>query len=191
MVIFYCLKFETPPTWRVRSWYLYPPGTGWPSYTPRHRVSFFVAGLRWRYSNPPPHRLCLQLCCLSMDVFYIFHYFGFKPSCYNTEYAVADSRQDVVLHFGVVWEMLGLQLGRFNRMSNATESQLSNSMVYGTMALSKRFVTRSNRLHWTRHPQEDDTNQRDYEIARFTDLGVHNRHQKSNVFAFSSTFSIK
>jgi hypothetical protein len=36
----YCLRFEVPPTWRVRSLYLYPPGTGWPSYTPRHWVSF-------------------------------------------------------------------------------------------------------------------------------------------------------
>jgi hypothetical protein len=34
--IFYCLRFETPPTWRTRSLYLYPPGTGWPGYTPRH-----------------------------------------------------------------------------------------------------------------------------------------------------------
>jgi hypothetical protein len=34
MTIFYCFKFETPPTWRARSPYLYPPGTGWPSYTP-------------------------------------------------------------------------------------------------------------------------------------------------------------
>jgi hypothetical protein len=31
---FYCLSFETPPTWRTRSLYLYPPGTGWPGYTP-------------------------------------------------------------------------------------------------------------------------------------------------------------
>jgi hypothetical protein len=30
--IFYCLRFET------RSLYLYPPGTGWPGYTPRHWV---------------------------------------------------------------------------------------------------------------------------------------------------------
>jgi hypothetical protein len=28
--IFYCLRFET------MSLYLYPPGTGWPGYTPRH-----------------------------------------------------------------------------------------------------------------------------------------------------------
>jgi hypothetical protein len=31
---------ETPPTWRARSPYLYPPGTGWPRYTPGHWVPF-------------------------------------------------------------------------------------------------------------------------------------------------------
>jgi hypothetical protein len=40
MAIFHCLRFETPPTWRARSPYLYPPGRGWPSYTPRHWVPF-------------------------------------------------------------------------------------------------------------------------------------------------------
>jgi hypothetical protein len=30
----------TPPTRRARSLYLYPPGTGWFSYTPRHWVPF-------------------------------------------------------------------------------------------------------------------------------------------------------
>jgi hypothetical protein len=40
VTIFYCLRFETTSTWRARSPYLYPPGTGWPSYTPRHWVSF-------------------------------------------------------------------------------------------------------------------------------------------------------
>jgi hypothetical protein len=49
MTIFYCLRLETPPTWRARSPYLYPPGTGFPF----HRLVQF-AGLRWRYSNPPP-----------------------------------------------------------------------------------------------------------------------------------------
>jgi hypothetical protein len=38
MTTFYCLRFETPSTWRTRSLYLYPPGTGWPNYTPRHWV---------------------------------------------------------------------------------------------------------------------------------------------------------
>jgi hypothetical protein len=37
---FYCLRFETPPTWRAKSPYLYSPGTGWPSYTPRHWIPF-------------------------------------------------------------------------------------------------------------------------------------------------------
>jgi hypothetical protein len=40
LMIFYCLRFETPPTWRTRSLYLYTPGKGWPSYTPRHWVPF-------------------------------------------------------------------------------------------------------------------------------------------------------
>jgi hypothetical protein len=29
MTIFYCFIFETPPTWKARSPYLYPPWTGW------------------------------------------------------------------------------------------------------------------------------------------------------------------
>jgi hypothetical protein len=33
MIVFYCLAFETPPTWRVRSPFSYHPGRGWPSYT--------------------------------------------------------------------------------------------------------------------------------------------------------------
>jgi hypothetical protein len=40
MTTFYCLRFETPPTWRARSQYLYHPGTGWPGYTHRHWVPF-------------------------------------------------------------------------------------------------------------------------------------------------------
>jgi hypothetical protein len=35
VTIFYCLRFDIPQTWRARSPYLYPPGTGWPSYTPK------------------------------------------------------------------------------------------------------------------------------------------------------------
>jgi hypothetical protein len=47
MSIFYCLRFKTSLTWRGRSSYLYPPGTGSPSYTPRHWVPF---------SSPPTTR---------------------------------------------------------------------------------------------------------------------------------------
>jgi hypothetical protein len=28
VTLFYCVRFETPRTWRPRSPYLYPPGTG-------------------------------------------------------------------------------------------------------------------------------------------------------------------
>jgi hypothetical protein len=61
----FTVSFETFPTWRVSSPYLYPPGTGWPSYTPEHWVTFCrllrIAGLRWGYSNPPPHWLCIVI----------------------------------------------------------------------------------------------------------------------------------
>jgi hypothetical protein len=40
MTIFYSLIFETHLTWRARSPYLYPPGTVWPIYIPRHWVHF-------------------------------------------------------------------------------------------------------------------------------------------------------
>jgi hypothetical protein len=46
-------------TWRTMSLYLCPPVTGWSSYTPGTGFRFprllRLAGLRWRYSNPPPH----------------------------------------------------------------------------------------------------------------------------------------
>jgi hypothetical protein len=47
MTMLCCLRFETPQSWTARSQYLYPPETGWLSYTPRHRVPF---------SSPPTTR---------------------------------------------------------------------------------------------------------------------------------------
>jgi hypothetical protein len=35
---FCCLRFKTPPNWRTRSLYSYPPGRMWPGYTLRHWV---------------------------------------------------------------------------------------------------------------------------------------------------------
>jgi hypothetical protein len=59
MTTFYCLRFETPSTWRARSMYFHPPGKGWSGYIPRHWVPFSspptTSRLRWRYSTPPPH----------------------------------------------------------------------------------------------------------------------------------------
>jgi hypothetical protein len=59
---YFTVSSETPPTWSARFPYLYPPGTGWPSYTTEHWVPFTsslttrllrIAWLRWRYSSPP------------------------------------------------------------------------------------------------------------------------------------------
>jgi hypothetical protein len=51
MTTFYCLRFETPLTWRATSPYLYPPGTGFP-----FRRLLRLAGIRWRYSQTPPSK---------------------------------------------------------------------------------------------------------------------------------------
>jgi hypothetical protein len=68
MNIFYCLIFETSPTWRLRSPYLCSSVTEWPSYSwvigfSSHYL-VWLAGLRCRYSNPPPH----GLLCFNIDV---------------------------------------------------------------------------------------------------------------------------
>jgi hypothetical protein len=48
------------PTSRAQPLYLYPPGTGWPSYPPGIGFPFRrllqLAGPRWRYPNWPPRR---------------------------------------------------------------------------------------------------------------------------------------
>jgi hypothetical protein len=57
--IMYCLRFETPPTWRGRSPYLHPQEQGGPVMPPGTGFTFRrllrLGGLRWRYSTPPPH----------------------------------------------------------------------------------------------------------------------------------------
>jgi hypothetical protein len=40
VILLSCLRFETLPTWWARYPYLYPSGTGWPSYTTRHWMPF-------------------------------------------------------------------------------------------------------------------------------------------------------
>jgi hypothetical protein len=37
---YFTVSSDKHPTWRARFLYLYPPGTGWPSYTPGHWVSY-------------------------------------------------------------------------------------------------------------------------------------------------------
>jgi hypothetical protein len=39
VTIFYCLRFESPPTWRARSPYLYPPETGLLQTVPCYNMS--------------------------------------------------------------------------------------------------------------------------------------------------------
>jgi hypothetical protein len=68
---FYRVGLSTPrptATWRTRPPYLWPPETGWPSYTPRHWVPIWVVSydtheLRWDCCyTPVTTRRKLVLC---------------------------------------------------------------------------------------------------------------------------------
>jgi hypothetical protein len=51
MTTFYCLSLEPPPTWKARFPYLYPPGTAWPGYTPRHCCLFVASYVSQGYGG--------------------------------------------------------------------------------------------------------------------------------------------
>jgi hypothetical protein len=109
VTIFYCLKFETPQTWRARSPYLYPPQIGWLSYTSRHWVPvsspfqyIYTPWVPFRI-RPPSDRIgnvsynsssivarlfiaadtYLPRCCLAVTAFLRFLYWGFQPSYHS------------------------------------------------------------------------------------------------------------
>jgi hypothetical protein len=76
--IFYWLRLETSPTWSARSPYLYTPGTGWPSYTPRYWVPF---------SSPPTTRRATMIVrCYSRNIAFARPHrkHRFPPCCLST-----------------------------------------------------------------------------------------------------------
>jgi hypothetical protein len=82
MTIFCCLRFETPPTWRARSPYLYPPGTRWPRYIPKH-VPFSLPSTTRRATvkvfKPTSMQSCLTCHNILDQIFFLyslFYYFG-------------------------------------------------------------------------------------------------------------------
>jgi hypothetical protein len=60
MTIIFCLRFDTPRTWRARFLYLYPPGRGWPDFIPRHWIPFSLPRATrkatGKYSTSPEYR---------------------------------------------------------------------------------------------------------------------------------------
>jgi hypothetical protein len=74
---YFTLSDSTLPNLEARSPYLYPPGTGWPSYTPGNGFAFRrllrLSGLRWRYSNPPPRG--------NLGIFSWFSFYSLRKDC--------------------------------------------------------------------------------------------------------------
>jgi hypothetical protein len=62
---------ETFPSWRARFVYLYLPGTGWSSYSPRHGVPFSPLKSTLRATvkvfDPPPHGI--ELCRITLPAY--------------------------------------------------------------------------------------------------------------------------
>jgi hypothetical protein len=77
--VFYCLSFESPPTWRARYPYLYPPSTRWPSIPPDTGLPLYrllwLARLRWRYR---PASTSLTLIHLTHCLIYLRHRLHWK-----------------------------------------------------------------------------------------------------------------
>jgi hypothetical protein len=116
VTIFLQINLVSLASLRTRSLYLCSPMTGWPSYIPGHRVPFWsllrLAGLRWRYSNPPPQR---------DHVYYIYIFFSLalQPSwalAYSFSFMI--TLQTVVPLGRVISSSQGLYLNTGQRKQN-------------------------------------------------------------------------
>jgi hypothetical protein len=63
---YFTVSFETPPTWRARFPYLYPPGTEWPSYTHGHWVPFLASTLLYSLFSAKSSTccMCFETACI-------------------------------------------------------------------------------------------------------------------------------
>jgi hypothetical protein len=69
MTIFYCLRLEIPSAWKARRPYLYPPETGWSSYTHRHWVSQSQSHIASDGQSVSKTRYLLLLDCYGLVFF--------------------------------------------------------------------------------------------------------------------------
>jgi hypothetical protein len=99
--------------------YLYSSGSGWPGYTLKHWVLFKsplrLAGVRWRYSTPPPHGICADS--------YVMHQYN---NCWEKRFLCGPCRCYITSWLCVVSSAVGsqlVQLGSFNWKVPASEDR--------------------------------------------------------------------
>jgi hypothetical protein len=112
--------FETPPTWRARSLYLYPPRTGWPSYTPGHWVwgeLFAELPLIWLGSHTwrlqyffPAVGTCLSSRCLATAEGKETHDTGSTKNEATNNYFIASVAENVLKSDCFIRPLLGKYL---------------------------------------------------------------------------------
>jgi hypothetical protein len=92
---YFTVSSETPTTWRARFPYLYPPGTGWHSYSPGRWVPYFISkpvSKHWRHRivtyQQKTHRRLSRLTLQSYSRMFIEKFHGIVRSLARLEDAV-------------------------------------------------------------------------------------------------------
>jgi hypothetical protein len=128
MTTFYCLRFETPPTWRTRSLYLYPPGTG-SAYRERITCTFTT-----RCGPQIEHSLERFVCC-NLRIRCQRNACS-ANRCSATVYSVLP-RERVLTEAAVRWQVVTPQ----QTSTSTSPFRLSDTLVVTGTCLAKRYST--------------------------------------------------
>jgi hypothetical protein len=149
MTILYSLIFVTPrPGDQVPL--LISPRDRMSSYTPRHRVPCLrllrLAGVRWKYSNPPPHGEEHEFV---LNIMYVFSSYLTGSTCYSTIIKVTGEcclRKLLLFIFIVIWNIL---VQSVVKMQSLITLKLVIIVVITVLYTDQLTGEKTNRVHAT------------------------------------------